>query len=145
MNVKNLHNDVLDWYMQNLLPVAVECTLGRVHWLWYCSECKFFLCNICFDNFQAIPWWLSCLPLQMLSSKDLNFMGYTYKNFEIVNDHVVPGIGIIFFLCLFLFGYKDKIFLVHTSPIPPLGRYFCLFSSPYNFILWVALCTAAVL
>lgn len=31
--------------------------------------------------------------LQMLSSKDVNFMGYTYKNFEIVNDHEVPGIG----------------------------------------------------
>ncbi|CAL9175357.1 unnamed protein product [Musa hybrid cultivar] len=30
---------------------------------------------------------------KMLSSKDLNFMGYTYKNFEIVNDHVVPGIA----------------------------------------------------
>jgi len=31
--------------------------------------------------------------LQMLSSKDLNFVGYTYKNFEIVNDYQVPGIG----------------------------------------------------
>ncbi|GER26865.1 kinase family protein [Striga asiatica] len=30
---------------------------------------------------------------QMLSSKDVNFMGYTYKNFEIVNDHDVPGIS----------------------------------------------------
>ncbi|KAK6117070.1 hypothetical protein DH2020_049213 [Rehmannia glutinosa] len=29
---------------------------------------------------------------KMLSSKDVNFMGYTYKNFEIVNDHEVPGI-----------------------------------------------------
>lgn len=29
----------------------------------------------------------------MLSSKDINFVGYTYKNFEIVNDHEVPGIG----------------------------------------------------
>ncbi|XP_057783510.1 uncharacterized protein LOC131001209 isoform X2 [Salvia miltiorrhiza] len=28
---------------------------------------------------------------KMLSSKDVNFMGYTYKNFEIVNDHEVPG------------------------------------------------------
>ncbi|XP_042458634.1 serine/threonine-protein kinase 38-like [Zingiber officinale] len=28
---------------------------------------------------------------KMLSSKDLNFMGYTYKNFEIVNDGEVPG------------------------------------------------------
>jgi len=29
----------------------------------------------------------------MLSSKDLNFVGYTYKNFELVNDHDVPGMG----------------------------------------------------
>ncbi|KAL0358192.1 UNVERIFIED_CONTAM: Serine/threonine-protein kinase CBK1 [Sesamum calycinum] len=27
------------------------------------------------------------------SVKDANFMGYTYKNFEIVNDHEVPGIA----------------------------------------------------
>ncbi|VFQ76849.1 unnamed protein product [Cuscuta campestris] len=30
---------------------------------------------------------------KMLSSKDVNFMGYTYKNFEIVNDNEVPGIA----------------------------------------------------
>ncbi|KAJ0799313.1 putative protein kinase AGC-NDR family [Helianthus annuus] len=30
---------------------------------------------------------------KMLSSKDVNFMGYTYKNFEIVNEHEVPGIA----------------------------------------------------
>uniref|UniRef100_A0A251SWF6 non-specific serine/threonine protein kinase n=1 Tax=Helianthus annuus TaxID=4232 RepID=A0A251SWF6_HELAN len=30
---------------------------------------------------------------KMLSSKDVNFMGYTYKNFEIVNEHQVPGIA----------------------------------------------------
>ncbi|GFS31090.1 AGC (cAMP-dependent, cGMP-dependent and protein kinase C) kinase family protein [Actinidia rufa] len=30
---------------------------------------------------------------KMLSSKDVNFVGYTYKNFEIVNDHEVPGIA----------------------------------------------------
>uniref|UniRef100_A0A2N9EQ46 non-specific serine/threonine protein kinase n=1 Tax=Fagus sylvatica TaxID=28930 RepID=A0A2N9EQ46_FAGSY len=30
---------------------------------------------------------------KMLSSKDINFVGYTYKNFEIVNDYQVPGIG----------------------------------------------------
>jgi hypothetical protein len=37
---------------------------------------------------------LFCPLLQMLSSKDINFVGYTYKNFEIVNDHQLPGIGI---------------------------------------------------
>ena len=31
---------------------------------------------------------------QMLSSKDINFVGYTYKNVEIVNDDQLPGIGI---------------------------------------------------
>ncbi|CAF2309495.1 unnamed protein product [Brassica napus] len=30
---------------------------------------------------------------KMLSSKDINFVGYTYKNFEIVNDYQVPGIA----------------------------------------------------
>ncbi|KAL7105514.1 hypothetical protein ACP275_07G050100 [Erythranthe tilingii] len=30
---------------------------------------------------------------KMLPSKDVNFMGYTYKNFEIVNDHKVPGMA----------------------------------------------------
>ncbi|KAK7345754.1 hypothetical protein VNO77_16365 [Canavalia gladiata] len=34
---------------------------------------------------RAGPW------RKMLSSKDLNFVGYTYKNFEIVNDYQVPG------------------------------------------------------
>ncbi|KAL8107550.1 hypothetical protein AgCh_024100 [Apium graveolens] len=27
---------------------------------------------------------------KMLSSKDVNFVGYTYKNFEIINDYQVP-------------------------------------------------------
>nr|CAB3466461.1 unnamed protein product [Digitaria exilis] len=30
---------------------------------------------------------------EMLSSKDVNFVGYTYKNFEIVNDPELPGIA----------------------------------------------------
>ncbi|KAG6489588.1 hypothetical protein ZIOFF_050863 [Zingiber officinale] len=30
---------------------------------------------------------------EMLPSKDVNFVGYTYKNFEIVNDHEIPGIA----------------------------------------------------
>ncbi|XP_060174814.1 uncharacterized protein LOC132605671 [Lycium barbarum] len=28
---------------------------------------------------------------KMLSSKDINFVGYTYKNFKVVNDYQVPG------------------------------------------------------
>ncbi|KAG4396341.1 hypothetical protein AAZX31_19G151900 [Glycine max] len=30
---------------------------------------------------------------KMISSKDFNFVGYTYKNFEIVNDYQVPGMA----------------------------------------------------
>lgn len=30
---------------------------------------------------------------KMLSSKDMNFVGYTYKNFEIINDYQVPGMA----------------------------------------------------
>jgi serine/threonine kinase 38 len=37
----------------------------------------------------------------MLSSKDLNFVGYTYKNFELVNDHDVPGMGTLRLSCFF--------------------------------------------
>jgi hypothetical protein len=29
----------------------------------------------------------------MLSSKDVNFVGYTYKNLEIVQNAQVPGFG----------------------------------------------------
>lgn len=36
---------------------------------------------------KAGPW------RKMLSSKDMNFVGYTYKNFEIVNDPELPGIA----------------------------------------------------
>lgn len=36
----------------------------------------------------------------MLSSKDLNFVGYTYKNFDIVNDYQVPEMGMLVFLSL---------------------------------------------
>ena len=32
--------------------------------------------------------------LQMLPSKDANFVGYTYKNFEIVSEDHIPGIGL---------------------------------------------------
>lgn len=40
--------------------------------------------------------------LQMLSSKDINFVGYTYKNFEIVNDYQVPGMGTSLFSILLM-------------------------------------------
>lgn len=44
-------------------------------------------CKVWGSNYMLIVSW------QMLSSKDVNFVGYTYKNFEIVNDHQVPGVG----------------------------------------------------
>jgi hypothetical protein len=49
--------------------------------------------------------------MQMLSSKDMNFVGYTYKNFEIVNDPELPGIGWISFLAsLFLLRSSQKFY-----------------------------------
>lgn len=36
---------------------------------------------------KAGPW------RKMLSSKDVNFVGYTYKNFEIIQDAQVPGVA----------------------------------------------------
>ncbi|KAF5475467.1 hypothetical protein F2P56_007270 [Juglans regia] len=44
-----------------------------------------FYCVFCSDSFNNI--------LQMLPSKDANFVGYTYKNFEIVNEDHIPGIA----------------------------------------------------
>ncbi|KAH0985642.1 hypothetical protein GBA52_012819 [Prunus armeniaca] len=34
---------------------------------------------------------------KMLSSKDINFVGYAYKNFEIINDYQVSGMDYIDF------------------------------------------------
>ncbi|XP_011083040.1 serine/threonine-protein kinase tricorner [Sesamum indicum] len=36
---------------------------------------------------KSAPW------RKMISSDDMNFVGYTYKNFEIVNDYQVPGMA----------------------------------------------------
>ena len=65
----------------------------------------------------------------MLSSKDINFVGYTYKNFEIVNDHQLPGIGnfppyssLDIYLALscrdnkMLFGFLIQTFIIDLSP-----------------------------
>ncbi|GFZ17690.1 AGC (cAMP-dependent, cGMP-dependent and protein kinase C) kinase family protein [Actinidia rufa] len=43
--------------------------------------------NQCQSSSKSGPW------RKMLSSKDINFVGYTYKNFEIVNDYQVPGMA----------------------------------------------------
>ncbi|XAR61084.1 Non-specific serine/threonine protein kinase [Bertholletia excelsa] len=39
------------------------------------------------NSSKSGPW------RKMLSSKDVNFVGYTYKNFEIVNDYQLPGMA----------------------------------------------------
>jgi hypothetical protein len=51
-------------------------------------------------NFGFVTW--TCYLLQMLSSKDVNFVGYTYKNYEIVNDDHLPGIGLYIFNFMYL-------------------------------------------
>ncbi|KAE8692184.1 putative serine/threonine-protein kinase ndrA-like isoform X2 [Hibiscus syriacus] len=45
--------------------------------------------EMCSRPSKSGPW------RKMLSSKDINFVGYTYKNFEIVNNFRVPGMGIL--------------------------------------------------
>jgi len=54
------------------------------------------------------------LFLQMLSSKDVNFVGYTYKNYEIVNDDQLPEIGsyIFNFMCIFVYVLFKPIYLI---------------------------------
>ncbi|TYJ09483.1 hypothetical protein E1A91_A11G144700v1 [Gossypium mustelinum] len=55
-----------------------------------CSVCLFFIVQSddqCPRPSKSGPW------RKMLSSKDVNFVGYTYKNFEIVNDFQVPGMA----------------------------------------------------
>lgn len=91
-NLKSLTLAV-NWWCEAFLPYSFNYIL-------YVFSCCF---NSCY------------LPslLQMLSSKDVNFMGYTYKNFEIVNDHEVPGISNL--SCPFL------IFSLSLFTISPMG------------------------
>lgn len=73
----------------------------------------------CQASSKTGPW------RKMLSSKDLNFVGYTYKNFELVNDDEVLEMGTVFstffmnnYVCLFhcwrLFGFV----VFHTRNVP---------------------------
>jgi len=59
-----------------------KCIFIEIHW-WL----------VLMRNVQVWIFDLTCYFLQMLSSKDVNFVGYTYKNFEIVNDDQLPEIG----------------------------------------------------
>jgi len=36
----------------------------------------------------------------MLQSKDINFVGYTYKNYEMVDANAIPGFGMLISLSL---------------------------------------------
>lgn len=67
----------------------------------------------------------------MLSSKDINFVGYTYKNFEIVNDYQLPGMGMSSSLNYLLSGLRKKKRIIlawqadlakkkHILPIKPM-------------------------
>ncbi|XVF72028.1 hypothetical protein PTKIN_Ptkin12aG0088400 [Pterospermum kingtungense] len=70
---------------------------------------------------------------KMLSSKDINFVGYTYKNFEIVNDYQVPGMAELKKKSTksrkpsikSLFGTFYFIFLYHTSNVVGNSLYIC--------------------
>lgn len=62
----------------------------------------------------------------MLSSKDVNFMGYTYKNFEIVNDNDVSQMGTYLFLAV---DYNYSIYLIcNFQFVFVLKRLFLFFS-----------------
>lgn len=64
----------------------------------------------------------------MLPSKDVNFVGYTYKNFEIVSDSQLPGIGkwhSIFGIVVIAWCGDNMLFNVHQ-----LFTHYHLFESP---------------
>jgi len=95
-----------DWDATNriMLLICQFCMLTCVRWITYLFGPTWYnlepVLSIEFMSWTKrilvnfITWrWLSFFLLQMLSSKDINFVGYTYKNVEIVNDDQIPGIG----------------------------------------------------
>ncbi|KAL8147710.1 hypothetical protein AgCh_005147 [Apium graveolens] len=55
---------------------------------------------------------------EMLSSKDVNFVGYTYKNFEIVNDYQVPRMVVSLMTKLTVkFFYICSFWVVNAAPV----------------------------
>lgn len=105
-NLKSLTLAV-NWWCEAFLPYSFNYIL-------YVFSCCF---NSCY------------LPslLQMLSSKDVNFMGYTYKNFEIVNDHEVPGISNLSCPFYIFIIFVHNISYGHLKY--PYGIYFCFCST----------------
>uniref|UniRef100_I1JB62 non-specific serine/threonine protein kinase n=1 Tax=Glycine max TaxID=3847 RepID=I1JB62_SOYBN len=80
---------------------------------------------------KAGPW------RKMLPSKDINFVGYTYKNFEIVNDHEIPGIGTYISLCIYIYIYHNcyiECFHLFFIIFFPEQKYSCL---TYIFIVYL--------
>jgi hypothetical protein len=57
----------------------------------------------------------------MLSSKDLNFVGYTYKNFEPVNDDEVLEMGTVYFL-LSLNNFVCLFHFCHLFLLQPINK-----------------------
>lgn len=69
--------------------------------------------------------------MQMLSSKDINFVGYTYKNFEIIDDNQLPGIGTSLHTFYNTFLLKSVLLISITYlKAKTFNRYFFSFFSP---------------
>lgn len=88
---------------------------------------------------NIVEVWVSllCHLVQMLPSKDINFVGYTYKNFEIVNDHEIPGIGTYISLCIYIYIYYNcyiECFHLFFIFFFPEQKYSCL---TYIFIVYL--------
>lgn len=67
----------------------------------------------------------------MLSSKDVNFVGYTYKNFEIVQDAHVPGVGKLCFELFMEIVLFVGVFLTPNSC--GSTQHMCLIEVVYDF------------
>jgi hypothetical protein len=66
----------------------------------------------------------------MLPSKDINFVGYTYKNYEIVDANAIPGFGKFISLSLSLTH-------THTHTHKHTHTNVCLYASLRKFHLVV--------
>ena len=78
------------WYQHEMNKnLSVECVMNQKELCGILNSVYLFVV-LGFLNMRLCFSYL----LQMLSSKDINFVGYTYKNVEIVNDDQLPGIGI---------------------------------------------------
>lgn len=86
----------------NIVQINIDYYYARVYCLHF-MLCKPDMAWPFMTTFFDYPF-----TLQMLSSKDLNFVGYTYKNFEVVNDYAVPGMSMLLSL-LYLPSYVHRL------------------------------------